>query len=284
MGGRWIMSKEQRGRAHSSIEVVDTRLGVLRVKWAEAGVCGVEFGGGGERRGSKVARELQAYAEGRRMKWSVPVDLSEGTEFQRAVLGAAGNGEGGEIVAECGESSGPTTEFVVASVGGVEADGEFGIVIENMLADGGRSQGCAVGGGAHAETERGGVHGEGRESGQEEWLATEPAHQNGIAIRGLIRGERATESTDHLKAGVSAANGQGAVEGTERACEIAAGGETPDDNHGRSVGAGSSAGPNFWRLKARANSTRPSSAGTAWMFQSCSWRARRRVLARAASW
>jgi len=80
------MSKEQRGRAHSSIEVVDTRLGVLRVKWAEAGVCGVEFGGGsGERRGSKVARELQAYAEGRRVKWSVPVDLSEGTEFQRAV-------------------------------------------------------------------------------------------------------------------------------------------------------------------------------------------------------
>jgi methylated-DNA-[protein]-cysteine S-methyltransferase len=76
--------------------IVPTKLGPFRVQYSSRGISHIYFPGGGPR--SRVAaknppplfvrtfsRQLRQYAAGKPARWSVPLDLSAGTTFQRAV-------------------------------------------------------------------------------------------------------------------------------------------------------------------------------------------------------
>jgi O-6-methylguanine DNA methyltransferase len=66
---------------------VNTALGTFAVRWSARGVTGLEFARrpGASALRHRLAIQLQRYAEGQRVRWSVPLDLSEGTAFQRKV-------------------------------------------------------------------------------------------------------------------------------------------------------------------------------------------------------
>jgi O-6-methylguanine DNA methyltransferase len=74
---------------------VKTRLGGLYLRWSARGLCGVDFraparrgahgSSGGGQASVRLARQLQSYAAGRRVRWAVPLDLAAGTPFQRRV-------------------------------------------------------------------------------------------------------------------------------------------------------------------------------------------------------
>jgi methylated-DNA-[protein]-cysteine S-methyltransferase len=84
--------------------IIQTKLGAFRVRYTPRGIASVEFprSGGPQPapnsfRGSRVAaekapafirkltRQLKQYAAGQPVRWGVPVDLSDGTNFQQAV-------------------------------------------------------------------------------------------------------------------------------------------------------------------------------------------------------
>jgi len=75
--------------------IIQTKLGAFRVQFSQRGLARLEFcKAGGVRHISKqpakslpydLARRLQQYAEGKSVRWEIPVDLSSGTIFQRQV-------------------------------------------------------------------------------------------------------------------------------------------------------------------------------------------------------
>jgi methylated-DNA-[protein]-cysteine S-methyltransferase len=84
--------------------IVRTKLGAFRVRYTPRGIAALDFpGSGGSQpapnsfRGSVAtaknappfirtfARQLKLYAAGKPVRWSVPVDLSVGTDFQQKV-------------------------------------------------------------------------------------------------------------------------------------------------------------------------------------------------------
>jgi methylated-DNA-[protein]-cysteine S-methyltransferase len=75
---------------------IETKLGPLRVDFTSRGVCRLDFCRTGappatpEQRQAKrlpcqLVRQLQAYASSRPVRFTVPVDLSAGTDFQKKV-------------------------------------------------------------------------------------------------------------------------------------------------------------------------------------------------------
>ena len=76
--------------------IIQTKLGAFRAGYSSRGVTSLDFPGSrGPRSASptnktpsfihKLARQLKQYAAGKSVRWSVPVDLSSGTTFQRKV-------------------------------------------------------------------------------------------------------------------------------------------------------------------------------------------------------
>lgn len=76
--------------------IIRTKLGALRVQYTPRGIASVVFPrSGGARSGvtakntppfiHKFSRQLKLYADGKPVRWSVPVDLSAGTNFQQKV-------------------------------------------------------------------------------------------------------------------------------------------------------------------------------------------------------
>src|SRR5258706_12439569 len=75
--------------------VIHTKLGAFRIQFSSRGLSRLEFcKDGGSLLISKrlakslpydLARKLQQYAEGKSVRWEIPVDLSSGTIFQRQV-------------------------------------------------------------------------------------------------------------------------------------------------------------------------------------------------------
>ena len=81
--------------------IIQTKLGAFRARYSPRGVTTLDLpGSGGPRSGPtakktpsfirKLAQQLKQYAAGRSVNWSVPVDLSSGTGFQRKVWRALG--------------------------------------------------------------------------------------------------------------------------------------------------------------------------------------------------
>ncbi len=72
-----------------------TRLGTFHVEFSGRGLKSLRFwratlrrgrgADGRSRRSATLQRQLQKYAAGRAVRWTVPVDLSAGTPFQQAV-------------------------------------------------------------------------------------------------------------------------------------------------------------------------------------------------------
>jgi len=78
--------------------IVPTKLGTFRVQYSPRGISRIDFPGfGGSRLRATAkcpaspsfirtfARQLQQYASGKRVRWTVPLDLAAGTAFQQAV-------------------------------------------------------------------------------------------------------------------------------------------------------------------------------------------------------
>lgn len=76
--------------------IVRTKLGAFRVQYTPRGIAALDFpGSGGSRSGAtaknappfvhKFSRQLKLYADGKPVRWSVPLDLSVGTDFQQKV-------------------------------------------------------------------------------------------------------------------------------------------------------------------------------------------------------
>ena len=76
---------------------IRTKLGPLRIEFSRLGLCRVDF------RGSdlpvatdKFARQLQAYASGKPVRFACQLDLSSGTPFQQKIWRALGTIPRGE--------------------------------------------------------------------------------------------------------------------------------------------------------------------------------------------
>ena len=69
--------------------VVQTALGNFRVSCSERGITGLEFTSKHPAKTAKhpIANELSRYAAGENVRWSMPLNLLTGTEFQRKVWG-----------------------------------------------------------------------------------------------------------------------------------------------------------------------------------------------------
>jgi methylated-DNA-[protein]-cysteine S-methyltransferase len=76
--------------------IIPTKLGVFRVRYTAQGIAAVDFPGfGGSRSGatarnappfvSEFTRQLKLYADGKPVRWTAPLDLSAGTNFQQSV-------------------------------------------------------------------------------------------------------------------------------------------------------------------------------------------------------
>ena len=76
--------------------IIQTKLGAFRAQYTPRGVTALEFPRSGGPRSRvaarkapafirKLGRQLQQYAMGKSVRWSVPVDLSSGTSFQEKV-------------------------------------------------------------------------------------------------------------------------------------------------------------------------------------------------------
>jgi len=79
--------------------IVQTKLGAFRARYSRRGITALDFpqrtqphpGPSAQKAPSFVRRlgqQLKQYAAGKTVRWSVPVDLSSGTEFQRKVWSA----------------------------------------------------------------------------------------------------------------------------------------------------------------------------------------------------
>lgn len=70
---------------------IPTRLGAFHAVFSPRGLTGLAWGKSTGRRRERsrwdatLRRQLQAYAAGRAVNWTVPLDLTVGTPFQRAV-------------------------------------------------------------------------------------------------------------------------------------------------------------------------------------------------------
>ena len=82
---------------HHSL-IVPTKLGPFRVQCSPRGISRIDFPGFGGSRSRAIVKcppspsfirtfacQLQQYAAGKRVRWTVPLDLSAGTAFQQAV-------------------------------------------------------------------------------------------------------------------------------------------------------------------------------------------------------
>jgi methylated-DNA-[protein]-cysteine S-methyltransferase len=76
--------------------IVRTKLGAFRVQYTAHGIAALDFPGFGGSRFRvttnnpppfvrNFARQLQQFADGKPVRWRVPLDLSAGTNFQQAV-------------------------------------------------------------------------------------------------------------------------------------------------------------------------------------------------------
>jgi methylated-DNA-[protein]-cysteine S-methyltransferase len=76
--------------------IIQTKLGPFRARYSSRGITSLDFPGSGESRLAvakkntpsfihKLARQLKQYAAGKSVRWSVPVDLSSGNNFQQKV-------------------------------------------------------------------------------------------------------------------------------------------------------------------------------------------------------
>ena len=77
--------------------IIRTRLGILRARFSSRGLQRLALGSASGRRaepagrptsarhGAVLRRQVTAYAAGRSVRWTVPLDLRGGTPFQRAV-------------------------------------------------------------------------------------------------------------------------------------------------------------------------------------------------------
>lgn len=76
--------------------IIQTKLGAFRAGYSPRGVTSLDFPGSGRSRSAvttkktpsfirKLAQQLKQYAAGKPVRWSVPLDLSSGTRFQKNV-------------------------------------------------------------------------------------------------------------------------------------------------------------------------------------------------------
>ena len=76
--------------------IIETKLGAFQAAYSPRGVSSLVFPGSGGSRSvvtakptpsfiRKLAQQLKQYASGKSVRWSVSIDLSSGTDFQRKV-------------------------------------------------------------------------------------------------------------------------------------------------------------------------------------------------------
>jgi hypothetical protein len=130
------------------------------------------------------------------------------------------------------EPAAPTTQVVVRCPDAVDADRQLAVVLDDVIADNRGSQCRSIGGRADLQTEPPSeMFGELTNGRPAQRLAAHPAHEYTIAGAALILRKHRAEACHRLDVSVATYALEAAIESAERAAQVAALRDSPDDDH-----------------------------------------------------